>query len=166
MENNVNWHRVNEKRALKGKLTVDKIREWRIKQGWNVDYRDVRANGVDLVAWIARDLADSTENRWYEVYEITNWNINSFCTQDRLDGMIKNLNSEENNILEEHKDASVVKIIIFNYRENLRKIGLEHAQDLTTKNHIYIAFGNEIKLEEDEELIEGWVEDSVQKKKR
>ena len=158
MDDTSKSHLVNEKRARKGQLVVDKLREYRTHQGWTVDYRDVSANGVDLIAWTSRDPTDLNKSRWYEVYEITNWNRNSFCLQDRLNGMIKNLNSEESNILKEHPDASVVKIIIFNYRENLRKIGLKHAHDLTAKNHIFIAFGNEINLEESGEVIKGWMD--------
>jgi hypothetical protein len=153
------WHQVIEKRARKGKLMVDAIRECRTEQGWNVDYRNVRANGVDLMAWQARNPEEPTKNLWYEIYEITNWNINGYCTKERLNGMIKNLNSKESEILKEKPDARVVKIIVFNYRENLRKIGLKYAHDLTANNHIYIAFGTEMKLEENEEIIEGWVED-------
>jgi len=74
--------------------------------------------------------------------------------------MIKNLNFEEKKIRKEHPEASISKIIIFNYRENLRKIGLEHAQELTKINKIYIVFGNEINLEDGEEILEGWKDEN------
>jgi hypothetical protein len=156
MEDRSNWHKVIETRARKGKLVVDEIRKWRIRQGWFVDNRDVRANGVDLVAWIGRNPSKPDNDRVYEVYEITNWNKRGFCLQERLDGMIANLNSEEKEIKTKHPDSTIVKIIIFSYRENLRKLGYEHAHDLTRKNHICLVFGYEMELTENGELIKGW----------
>jgi hypothetical protein len=171
MDNKNNWHQVNEKRARKGKLMVNNIREFHKEHGWNVDYRNVRANGVDLVAWIEQDPTDPIIllkkvpffHRIYHIYEITNWNIKGWCSKDRLEEMIDNLNSEENKILKEHPSSLVLKQIRFNYPENLREIGLELAYKRTKENHIFMEFGKEITLEEDEKLIEGWIEGKNQK---
>jgi len=54
------------------------------KTRYTVDHRNVRANGVDLVAWIGTDSEDQTKNRSYEVYEITNWNTNSFLSSRKI----------------------------------------------------------------------------------
>ena len=146
LEDTTDWHKVIPKRVKKGNLMVDKIRQSRKEQGWIVDHRDPKANGVDLVA---------TKDGWYEVYEITNWNKNGFILEPRLDCMINNLNSEERTILSQHPDASLVKIILFNYRENLRKLGFEEVMEKTRNNNIWIAFSCEIELEDDEEAIMG-----------
>jgi hypothetical protein len=131
MDNKSNYHQVIKKRAHKGKLMVDNIREFHKEHGWNVDYRDVRANGVDLVAWIKQNPKKLVFKlgkvpffpRIYYVYEITNWNTKSWCPKKRLEDMINNLNSEDNKILKEHPNSLVVKEIRFNYPENLREIG-------------------------------------------
>lgn len=149
------FHKVIIDRAEKGKIMVDKIRECYKEQGWYVDERDVRANGVDLVAWTEKDPYEPAKGSWYEVCEITNWNPNGFCLWYRLNGMIGNLNSEERNILRVHPNASVVKILCFNYCENFRKIGLENVQVVLEKNHILLVFGEELVLEE---VVSGWID--------
>jgi hypothetical protein len=165
MENNVNWHQVNEKRATKGKLMVEYIREFHKGHGWNVDNRDVRANGVDLVAWKKQNPRNLVFvlgkvpffPRIYYIYEITNWNIKGWCPKKRLEEMINNLNLEENKILKKQPNSAVIKEIRFNYPENLRVISEEFARKRALENGILIRFGKEITLEEDE-VIKGWIE--------
>jgi hypothetical protein len=158
------------KRELKkGKLMVDEIRQFHIKHNWHVDYRNVSANGVDLVAWRETDPEEPIVQlactkgyphflRIYKVYEITNWNKNGWLSNKRLNGMISNLNSEENKIHNHHPDFLVFKLIRLNYPENFRKIGFEYAQRIANENFVEIGFGKEIVLEEDERIIKGWID--------
>jgi hypothetical protein len=146
MEKKKSFHKINEKRASKGKLPVDLIRKNRKEQGWTVDNRHVSENGVDFVTWIPQDPNKPDGFRWYEIYEFTNWNIRGFILTKRFNEMIENLNSEEKDVLTQYPNSGIIKIIIFNYRENLRKLGEREAKELAKKNNIHIIFGAEIEL--------------------
>jgi hypothetical protein len=164
MEDGKDWHPVIKKNADKGELMVDEIRNFHIKHNWNVDYRNVRANGVDLVVWRGTEPDEPIANkkgyphflRIYKIYEITNWNKNGWLSKKRLGEMIFNLNSEETKIHNQHPDYLVFKLIRLNYLENFRKIGFDYAQRIANENFVEIGFGKEIVLEEDERIVEGW----------
>ena len=96
-------HLVQRLQAKKGDYRVKRIRESHKRLGWEVDYRPVNANGVDLVCYKKQSLKDPSPicidgdhypKEIVKVFEITNWNKRSYMSQGRAMDYINNLNEE------------------------------------------------------------------------
>jgi len=156
-------HLVQRLQAKKGDYRVKKIREHYKRLGWEVDYRPVNANGVDLVCYKKQSLEDPNaiciDGDYYpkeivKVFEITNWNKSSYMSLGRAMDYINNLKEEVETQKQFHPKAHIIKFLVVSYPDNIRFIPLE----LWTKNEVYIhVIGYDENPPEDQ--LKGWVEE-------
>lgn len=156
-------HPIQVDLANKGGYRVDRIREQHKRLGWEVDYRPVNANGVDLVCYKKQSPKDPNaiciDGNIYpkeivKVYEITNWSIKGWMSVKRAKGIVNNLNEEAIYQRSIHPRAYILKILVVSYNQNIERIRL----DLWLNSEIYIeVVGYDEEAPVVDKPIDGWV---------
>lgn len=134
-------YRKGETRELDYKAHYERL-------GYQVVYKGVRANGVDLICYKKSEFLHPKDAEFgadgipYEehviIFEITNWVKRNYMAFPRMMGIINNLKDEKVRQKKLHPKALVTTILVVSYSENIDKIQEnKYIQQLVIANEIY-----------------------------